>query len=279
LKRVVSFSGGRTSAYLCTLMKEKYGDDVDFVFMDTGAEHPNTYDFIRKVDKAFKLDLICLKARFTTPLGTGNPYEIVDIDDIGYNLDGWKEMLEKYSTPYNPSGAFCTMMLKNQPFYKFCDNTYGKKEYITWLGIRADEPGRLKERERVEYLANISDFEKSDILKWWEGQPFNLDLDSAILGNCVFCIKRRPNKTAMAIKLEPKMAQDFIDLVEGVTVRIVEGRKAKYDAMYRGKQSLENIRKLYSEWTYQEIEQTVRGRKDKESECSESCELTEEIET
>jgi len=41
---VVSFSGGRTSAYLCSLIKGLHPDAV-FVFMDTGAEHPETYDF------------------------------------------------------------------------------------------------------------------------------------------------------------------------------------------------------------------------------------------
>ncbi|AUR93167.1 phosphoadenosine phosphosulfate reductase family protein [Vibrio phage 1.184.A._10N.286.49.A5] len=40
---VVSFSGGRTSAYLVHLMEQKRkleGWDVRYLFMDTGAEHP-----------------------------------------------------------------------------------------------------------------------------------------------------------------------------------------------------------------------------------------------
>ena len=49
-KQVCSFSGGRTSAYLCKLLLEKFGkDNVEFVFMDTGAEHPETYSFIKKM--------------------------------------------------------------------------------------------------------------------------------------------------------------------------------------------------------------------------------------
>lgn len=42
-KQIISFSGGRTSAYLCYLLKQM-GVDVDVIFMDTGAEHPSTYD-------------------------------------------------------------------------------------------------------------------------------------------------------------------------------------------------------------------------------------------
>ncbi|EAK8505588.1 TPA: phosphoadenosine phosphosulfate reductase family protein, partial [Neisseria gonorrhoeae] len=50
---VVSFSGGRTSAYLLWLMEQKRraGKDVHYVFMDTGCEHPMTYRFVREVVK------------------------------------------------------------------------------------------------------------------------------------------------------------------------------------------------------------------------------------
>ncbi|BDG84250.1 TPA: hypothetical protein OPR07_000196 [Citrobacter koseri] len=45
ITHVVSFSGGRTSGRLVREMenKRKLGWDVRFVFMDTGAEHPETY--------------------------------------------------------------------------------------------------------------------------------------------------------------------------------------------------------------------------------------------
>ncbi|EJN3583877.1 phosphoadenosine phosphosulfate reductase family protein, partial [Escherichia coli] len=50
---VVSFSGGRTSAYLILLMEQrrKAGENVHYIFMDTGCEHPLTYRFIREVVK------------------------------------------------------------------------------------------------------------------------------------------------------------------------------------------------------------------------------------
>ncbi|MBD2815963.1 phosphoadenosine phosphosulfate reductase family protein, partial [Xenorhabdus sp. Flor] len=59
---VVSFSGGRTSAYLVYLMEQrrKQGEDVRYVFMDTGAEHPKTYEFIRDLVQHWKIDLVCL---------------------------------------------------------------------------------------------------------------------------------------------------------------------------------------------------------------------------
>ena len=52
MKKIVSFSGGRTSAYLCKLISEKH-NDVDYIFMDTGMEHEETYNFVRLVDEKF----------------------------------------------------------------------------------------------------------------------------------------------------------------------------------------------------------------------------------
>ncbi|STB29510.1 phosphoadenosine phosphosulfate reductase domain-containing protein [Citrobacter koseri] len=51
ITHIVSFSGGRTSGRLVREMenKRKLGWDVRYVFMDTGAEHPETYKFIREV--------------------------------------------------------------------------------------------------------------------------------------------------------------------------------------------------------------------------------------
>ena len=59
-KQIISFSGGRTSAYLCYLLKQM-GVDVDVIFMDTGAEHPKTYDFVRQCNEYLDLNIICLR--------------------------------------------------------------------------------------------------------------------------------------------------------------------------------------------------------------------------
>ena len=60
MKQIVSFSGGRQARSLCSLIKKLHPDAV-FVFMDTGAEHPATYDFIRQCNDYFGLNLVCLR--------------------------------------------------------------------------------------------------------------------------------------------------------------------------------------------------------------------------
>ena len=125
---VVSFSGGRTSAYLVHLMEERRKKEnltVKYLFMDTGAEHPKTYEFIKKVVEYFDIDLVCLRTKFNPVLGQKNDYEVISINDICQDLKPWKEMTEKYGTPYNPGGAFCTRAMKTDIYEWYCNEHFG----------------------------------------------------------------------------------------------------------------------------------------------------------
>lgn len=270
MKKVVSFSGGRTSAYLCYLMKEKYGDEVDFIYMDTGAEHPKTYDFIRKVNDHLGLNLVCLRMVTNPALGKANTYAVVDINEIGCDLEPWKDAMSKYGTPY-VHGPFCTRVMKLEPFERYCKDNY-PSGYHTYLGIRSDEPKRLKVRDGVSYLADISDFDKQDVINWWKSQPFDLEIPEH-LGNCVFCIKKGINKVALAAKDEPKLAIEFMSAINCESVRVVSRRQQENKIMYRGNNSLESIIATYSEHSREDILSSIRGSGGMDSgSCSESCE-------
>jgi len=269
---VVSFSGGRTSAYLCSLIKGLHPGAV-FVFMDTGAEHPATYDFVRKCNDYFGLNLVCLRAKVSQENGVGIGYEVINIADIGYNLNVWRDMVEKYSTPYM-HGAFCTKNFKTVPFQKYANSVLGKSNYHTILGIRIDEPRRLKPREGFSYLADISDFDKKDVLDWWSKMPFDLQIPEH-LGNCVFCIKKGVNKIALAAKDEPHLASEFMEVVEGKTVRLIPSRDISPEFMYRNNMSLRSIIDLYAEIPRDKLAKTVRSTFETGS-CSESCEAFSE---
>lgn len=274
-RQVVSFSGGRTSAYLVYLMEQKRikeGWEVSYIFMDTGAEHPKTYDFIRNVVSHFDIDLVCLTANINPELGKPSSYAHISIDEIGQSLQPWRDMMSKYGTPYNPGGAFCTDRMKLVPYTKYCEEKFGKGNYITWLGIRADEPKRLKPKDGYRYLAEISDFEKEDILDWWQDQSFDLGIPEH-LGNCVFCIKKGANKVALAAKDEPDMAKEFISALEDQSVRVVECRKSPSLEMYRGRMSMRQVIASYEDIDRDELFRTLRSSKRDAGGCSESCEV------
>jgi len=271
-KQVCSFSGGRTSAYLCKLLLEKFGkDNVEFVFMDTGAEHPETYSFIKKCNKHFNLDLKCLRAKFDDKLGVGTTYTLVDINDIKCDFIPFIQMMRKYGVPYI-GGMFCTDRLKTTPFKKYCQDVFGVANYETWLGIRVDEERRLKSKEGIKYLADISDFDKQDVLDFWKEMPFDLEIPEW-LGNCVFCPKKSNLKLAAAQRDEPEIYHEWLDCLYDDNVRY-DSKTGHYSKMYRGRQSLESLIMSFDGLTGESIKKRLRFTKTLDTNsCSESCEV------
>ncbi|MFP2504588.1 phosphoadenosine phosphosulfate reductase family protein [Buttiauxella sp. BIGb0552] len=141
--QVVSFSGGRTSAYLVHLMEQLRVSaemDVRYIFMDTGAEHPATYQFIRDVVSHWGIELTCLRVKVNPELGQGNSYQIIPLESIGPDLQPWIDVTEKYGTPYF-GGAFCTRTMKIEVCERYCKDNFDT--YDSWLGMRLDEQGRI----------------------------------------------------------------------------------------------------------------------------------------
>lgn len=334
MKHVVSFSGGRTSAYLVHLMEQKRkvdGLDVSYIFMDTGAEHQKTYEFVRNVSKHFGVEITCLRVDVNPELGKGNSYKVVSIDDICQDLQPWKDMIKKYGVPYY-GGAFCTDRMKLGPFTKYCNDNFGKSGYTTLLGIRFDEPNRILGKDlyvmlgkamhvsyydciciyeciknygyrsvgwwlygcdrkvsieifklarklekkidstNITYLAELSDFEKDDVLDWWSEQEFDLGIDEWN-GNCVFCIKKSELKLAAAQRDNAEHYIEFLEMLDGDDVRT--GYKAgSKDSMYRKKRSLQQVVAMFDGSTGSEIKSRIRGAKMTDTgSCSESCEV------
>lgn len=220
---VVNFSGGRTSARFCHHMKEKYGDKVVFVYMDTGAEHPKTYDFIRKVNKEFDLNLVCIRADINDTLGVGNDYEMLNIEDLKFDLEVWEKLVAKYGTPYSPGGAFCTDRMKASPYKKYCADVYGVGNYETWIGIRADEPKRLFGKgynallnkcgytveERIELYRDLEDVELDEIQD--ELEFFLLDSVKESEKRHMYHVRKAASKIAKAKKANYRYMAEELD--------------------------------------------------------------------
>jgi hypothetical protein len=244
-------------------MKER-DPETEFIFMDTGAEHPKTYEFIRNIVKHWNIKLTCLRVIPNPEMNKPSTYEILSTDRIGPDLTPWKRMLKKYGHPY-VGGAFCTDRMKTVPFIKYCDEQFGRGNYTTWLGMRADEPKRTTPKPGIRYLAEISDFEKQDVIEWWQGQPFDLEIQEH-LGNCVFCIKKSLQKVALAAKDEPELAAKFIQ-----TLQTFDAKQDKI--MYRSNTSLEQVIALFSDTGRDELASRMTSMRQYDTgSCSESCE-------
>tara|TARA_R110001599_G_C12195644_1_gene655280 strand:+ start:675 stop:1541 length:867 start_codon:yes stop_codon:yes gene_type:complete len=272
---VVSFSGGRTSAYLVYLMEQMRVNnsfEVEYIFMDTGAEHPETYTFVRNIVKHWKIKLTCLRSETHFIKGKGNTFKVVGLDEIGPDLKPFADMAKKYGMP-SVLMPHCTGHLKTIPFKKYCEQKYGKGNYITWLGIRADEPRRLKKLDGFQYIADISDFTSDDVLYWWKEQIFDLgfDINSGWMGNCVFCHKKSPAKIALAMMDEPEMLADFEAMISSKETRQL-GYVEK-DKIYRKGFTTKDIQTIYEETERVDIIARLKHSKRFDTgSCSESCE-------
>jgi hypothetical protein len=201
-------------------------------------------------------------------VGIGPKYKVISIDDICDDYGPWKEMLKCYSTPW-VHGAMCTDRMKTAPYKKYCDETFGRHNYTSWLGIRIDEPRRLKPKKGYRYLAEISPMDKQDILGFWKTQPFDLEIDEW-LGNCVFCIKKGVNKIALAAIDEPELAADFWDMLNTQPLRIIETRVDDPLVMYRGSNTFQSAQDSFADVGRDEILSRMRGNN---GGCAESCEV------
>ena len=272
LRPVVSFSGGRTSAFMASVLLDVFHGEVDFIFMDTGAEHPKTYEFIQRCDQHFGLNLVCLRGRFNQPLGKSHTYEVVSSSDIGPDNGPFAEMMSKYGTP-TVNSAWCTSRMKEETHGKYCNDTYGKDAYATWIGIRADEPKRLKRMgrdPRLRFLAEVSDAGKPDILEWWSNQPFDLEIPEH-LGNCVFCIKKSIAKLARATNEEPELMRMFTACIADANPRPDLSRPYPKEVMFRGKNTLESLQELGQVANPEYLDQMTKGS----HACEESCEIVD----
>jgi len=317
MNHVVSFSLGKTSAcmsimtqqmqgvYKCISIMEsclKSGEiqgSVEYILMDTSWEHPLSYDFGRALEKKLGIKITVLRGDFNQDLGEGHSYTVHDLKNITTTpLQGgaFYGMVKKYGVP-TVMTPWCTSRMKEETHDKYCDNKYGKGNYVTWLGMRVDEPKRLKNVGKsplLRYFSEISDMTKADVNDFWSDMDFNLEIPP-FLGNCVFCVKKSKNKIALAVRREPELAKqwqkliddapdikfltlkknkdgqiDFVSQASGEPDEIVISAKS---AMYRGYRSFGDIIKMFEQWSDQDIEDSIRSMKDGDSDgCGESCE-------
>lgn len=330
--QVVSFSGGRTSAYLVHLMEQRRaaGEDVRYIFMDTGAEHSETYKFIQRLVTEWCIDLTCIRMGVSDELGKRNHIEIIGVGDLKTDLYAWKGLLVKYGAP-SIAAPFCSSRMKQELAHNYCVDQFGRGGFETWIGIRDDEPQRIfgrfayrilrdngmpaevmnafrldvleelkmygenramyclveklplasvEQRKLVydrivsnqamgiNFLADISDSGKSDILDFWSSRSFDLGIDEH-LGNCVFCFKKSKHKIALAAKDEPELTAQFMDCINSSEVRATRSDRR----MYRDKSTLEQVIALFADRDASEMREKIIGSHESDTEsCTESCE-------
>lgn len=204
---LISFSGGRTSAFMARLLFElpQYKNYKKLVvFANTGKEREETLAFVDKCDKEFNLNVVYVEAVVNNEKGKGTDYKIVDYKTASRNGEPFEAVIEKYGLP-SKLWRHCTREMKEQPIKKIAENMLGDG-YLTALGIRADEKHRIGKKKNYIYpLAEINVDEKF-IRNWWSRQSFDLDLKD-YEGNCDLCFLKSERKKLTLLLENPKLAE------------------------------------------------------------------------
>ncbi len=195
-KLLISFSGGRTSAYMANELIEDYSDKYEMVavFANTGCEHEKTLEFVLEASLTFGIKTVWIEAVINEGRnGTG--YKVVDFESANRDGEPFKAMCAKYGLP-NQSYPHCTRELKLQPINAYL-KSIGFEDCYRAVGIRTDEDRRRAknaEKQKVVYpLLDWFPSDNEDVDLFWEEQDFDLELPPR-LGNCTWCWKKSDTK-------------------------------------------------------------------------------------
>ena len=166
----ISFSGGRSSAYLLwRVLQENNGlpPDAQVCFSNTGKEDIASLRFVQDVADNWDVPIVWLEYR---PGG----YEVVNFETASRNGEPFEMLIDNKSYLPNPVTRFCTQELKVNAISKYLTPKWG--EFDTMVGIRADEPRRLPRLRARGLRVPLADAGATQemVQSFWAQQPFDL---------------------------------------------------------------------------------------------------------
>lgn len=189
---LISFSGGRTSAYMLKHILDAHGGElppaVHAVFMNTGKEMPETLDFIQECSDRWNVPITWLEY---DPDEEGKT-KVVNHNSASRSGEPFEALIEKKSFLPNPVMRFCTQELKIKRGEAFMSRY---EEWTCVIGLRRDEPrrvARMKDRTNYEFPLYHANVTSTDIRDYWAASDFDLDLMITPQGqtphsNCNLC--------------------------------------------------------------------------------------------
>lgn len=284
-KLLISFSGGKTSAYMLWWIFNCWEDrnnwDMVVVFANTGKEEEETLIFVNDCCNVWKIPIIWVEAKHKDK--NGNPFSkkgwkvkanIVSFETASRNGEPFEEMLSVLGIP-STNAPFCSDQLKRKAINAYL-KSIGWRMFYKAIGIRSDELDRINpnyKKLRIIYpIAFINPKTKQQINNIFSrnelGVQLNVDVD---LGNCNFCWKKdlpRLCRIAKKNRFIPMWWQRMIDKYGQTNPRPTK-LKPPFN-FFRGNLSADDIVKLSQENEIKLIEQMAS--QERLNGCGESCE-------
>ena len=220
---VISFSGGRTSAFMLKQILNAYGGklpkDIHVCFANTGKELPETLDFVHECEKMWDIDITWLELQINeeTPIWS---QKVVDYITASREGEPFDELIIKTQMLPNLYKRICTIELKIKPIERYMQSL-GYKEWYSVLGLRYDEPRRVRDskdgKHRYINICPMYDEQHTneDVLEFWQKSNFDLQIPivegKAAAGNCDLCFLKGTKTTLNLMHEKPDLANWWIE--------------------------------------------------------------------
>jgi 3'-phosphoadenosine 5'-phosphosulfate sulfotransferase (PAPS reductase)/FAD synthetase len=213
----ISFSGGRTSAYMLWRILQANGglpEDAKVCFANTGKEDEATLCFVDECAKKWGVDIVWLEYRVAEE--SKNRWTEVNFNAASRQGEPFEALIRNRKYLPNPVTRFCTSELKIRTIanYLFHIGFTAKRSHgedVSWIGIRADEQRRaakIEDKSRVPlWFAGVT---KQTVGDFWKQQPFDLQLPNingqTYHGNCDLCFLKGSKMVQSLVKEKPERA-------------------------------------------------------------------------
>lgn len=218
---LISFSGGRTSAYMLRKILDAYDGqlppDVHVCFANTGKEREETLRFVHECGTRWGVDINWLE--FVTDrkrVPVAERFEVVGYNSASRNGEPLSRLIKLKRALFSTvSGRWCTEHCKIEPMHNFMEaKGLPRGSYTEVIGFRADEgdrayelPRKPRNRERrLAFPLAAAGVRKPDVFEFWKLQPFDLQLARGT-GNCDHCPFLNLKARIARMRLNPEGAE------------------------------------------------------------------------
>lgn len=223
---LLSFSGGRSSAYMLWNILEAHGGqlpaDVHCCFANTGKEREETLRFVHECGSRWGVEIHWLEYR------AHRGETVIEFAEIGFNSasrngEPFDLLLKGKKGLPNWQARWCTSHLKVLVLFAFMRSLgLAEKTYAEVVGLRADEQWRVAKMigrnadEGRNCIAPMSraGADRRKVMEFWAAQPFDLKLAPGE-GNCDLCFMKGARLRAALMRANPELARWWIEKESG----------------------------------------------------------------
>ena len=239
---VISFSGGRTSAYLLwRVLQSNNGlpNDAIVCFANTGKEEEATLQFVRDCENNWGVPIHWLEYQAEKPY-----FKCVTFETASRNGEPFAALIKKRKYLPNGVARFCTTELKVLAIDRHM-KSLGINEYPTMVGIRADEPRRVAKMRlnKDEKLTPLATAKVTEGIVWdfWNNHSFDLSLAKASgASNCDLCFLKGGKILQGLIQQKPERALWWAQMEKNIGGTFSKDRP-NYQTLYDFSQSQMNL--------------------------------------